>query len=171
MAEEVLGVANASDQPGLIIVGDVDESGYPLLLQSLAALDRDGDIRIDLGGIEFCDLAGLRAIVCAGRLGEEDGPGRPVCLYAVPPQLRKIMQILGWEDRPGLTFDATSLPRESQQPGPGPGRTDPRPEPASAALGADASGINPARLTGWKRWRTASRTCGSVLSRSRWRSL
>jgi ABC-type transporter Mla MlaB component len=129
-------ITKARDQPGLIIAGDVDESGYPLLLQSLAALDHHGGIHIDLGGVEFCDLAGLRAIVCAGRPGEDAGPGRPVCLHAVPARLRKIMQILGWDDRPGLAFDAASLSSECQQPGSSPGRADARSERASAALGA-----------------------------------
>ena len=137
MAEEPLRITKAHDQPGLIIAGDVDESGYPLLLQSLAALDHLGGIHIDLGGIEFCDLAGLRAIVCAGRPGEDTSPGRPVCLHAVSPQLRKIMQILGWDDGPGLTFDAAPLSTEYQQPGASPGRADRRPERASAALGAE----------------------------------
>jgi anti-anti-sigma regulatory factor len=125
VADEVLRITKAHDQPGLIIAGDADESGYPLLLQSLAALDQRGGVHIDLGGLEFCDLAGLRAIVCAGRLGEDLSPGPPVCLHAVPPRLRKIMQILGWDDRPGLVFDAASLSSEYQQPGPGPGRADP----------------------------------------------
>ena len=125
MAGEALRITKAHDQPGLIIAGDVDESGYPLLLESLAALDHHGDIHIDLGGVEFCDLAGLRAIVCAGRPGEDASPGRPVCLHAVPPRLRKIMQILGWDDRPGLAFDAAPLSGEYQQPGPG--RADARP--------------------------------------------
>jgi hypothetical protein len=118
VAEEVLRITAAHDQPGLIIAGDADESGYPLLLQSLATLDQYGGVHIDLGGIEFCDLAALRAIVCAGRLGEDSSPGRPVCLHAVPPRLRNIMQILGWDDRPGLAFDAASLSGENQQPGP-----------------------------------------------------
>jgi anti-anti-sigma regulatory factor len=122
--EQALGITQAHDQPGLIIVGDVDESGYPLLLQSLAALDHHGDIHIDLGGIEFCDLAGLRAIVCAGRPGEDASPGPQVCLHAVPPRLRKVMQILGWDDRPGLAFDAASLSSEYQRPEPSPGRAD-----------------------------------------------
>ena len=138
MAEEALRITKAHDQLGLIIAGDVDESGYPLLLQSLAALDHLGGIHIDLGGIEFCDLAGLRAIVCAGRPGEDTSPGRPVCLHAVPPQLRKIMQILGWNDRPGLTFEAAPLSSEYQQPGPSPGPAGTSPERASAALGAQS---------------------------------
>jgi anti-anti-sigma regulatory factor len=114
VAEEGLRVTKAHDPPGLIIAGDVDESSYPLLLQSLAALDHHGGIHIDLGGIEFCDLAGLRAITCAGRPDEGASPGWPVCLHGVAPRLRKIMQILGWDDRPGLTFDAAPLSGEYQ---------------------------------------------------------
>jgi anti-anti-sigma regulatory factor len=109
VADEVLRIAKADGQPRLIIVGEVDESGYPLLLQGLAALDRHGDVHIDLGGIEFCDLAGLRAIVCVGRLDEDASPGRCVCLHAVPPRLRKILNILGWDDMPGITFDEEPL--------------------------------------------------------------
>jgi len=108
MAEDVLRITKARDQPGLVIAGELDDAGYPLLLQSLAALDH-GEIHIDLSDIEFCDLAGLRAILCAGRPGEDASRGRQVCLHAVPPRLRRIMQILGWDDSPGLTFDARSL--------------------------------------------------------------
>lgn len=142
-AEEALRITKAHDQPGLIIAGEVDESGYVLLLQSLAALDHYGGIHIDLGGIEFCDLAGLRAIVCAGRPGEDPGPGRQVCLHAVPPQLLKIMQILGWDDRRGLTFNPASLSSEHQPQSPE--RPAPRPEQATVAAGADATSTNPAR--------------------------
>jgi ABC-type transporter Mla MlaB component len=137
VGEEALRITQAHDQAGLIIAGDVDESGYPLLLRSLAALDHHGDKHIDLGGIEFCDLAGLRAIVCAGRLGEEASQGQQVCLHAVPPQLRKIMQILGWDDRPGLVFDAGSLSSERRQPGADPGRADAEAVRAASAPAAD----------------------------------
>lgn len=125
MADEVLRIAKAHDQPGLIIVGEVDESGYPLLLQSLAALDRYDDVHVDLGGIEFCDLAGLRAIVCVGRLEEDAALDRRVCLHAVPPRLRKIMQILGWDDMPGVAFDERSLAPRPQTRGPAPGAEQP----------------------------------------------
>lgn len=144
VAEEALRITKTHDQPGLIIAGEVDESGYVLLLQSLAALDHHGDIHIDLGGIEFCDLAGLRAIVCAGRPGEDVSPGRQVCLHAIPPRLLKIMQILGWDDRRGLTFNAASLSSEYQQQRPE--RADPRRKQATVAVGADATSTNPAQL-------------------------
>lgn len=117
MADVVLRIAQACDQCGLIITGEVDESGYPLLLRSLTGLDRGGDVHIDLGGIEFCDLAGLRAIVCAGRLDEDASPGRPVYLHAVPPRLRKILNILGWDDTPGLVFEDKPLAAQPQTGG------------------------------------------------------
>jgi hypothetical protein len=110
VADEALRITKASGgQPGLIIAGEVDESGYPVLLQCLAALDRQVDVHVDLGGIEFCDLAGLRAIVCAGRPDQDAPPDRLVCLHATPPRLRKIMQILGWDDMPGVAFDERPL--------------------------------------------------------------
>jgi anti-anti-sigma regulatory factor len=109
VADEALRIAKADGEPGLIIAGEVDESGYPVLLQSLAALGRAGKVHVDLGGIEFCDLAGLRAIVYAGRLDGDAAPDRCVCLHAVPPRLRKILSILGWDEMPGITFDEASL--------------------------------------------------------------
>jgi ABC-type transporter Mla MlaB component len=109
VADEVLRIIKAHDQPGLIIAGEIDEAGYPLLLQSLAVLDPQGEAHVDLGGVEFCDLAGLRAIVCVGRPDEDASPGRHVCLHAVPPQLLKVLRILGWDETPGLVLEASSL--------------------------------------------------------------
>ena len=110
VADQVLRITRAHDQPGLIIAGEIDEAGYPLLLQSLAALDRRGEVHVDLGGVKFCDLAGLRAIVCVAGGCDDESPLRPVVLHAVPPRLRKILQILGWDEMPGVTFDEGSMP-------------------------------------------------------------
>ena len=115
MTEETLRITKVRDQPWLLIAGEVDESAYQQLLQSLGSLGDHGDIHIDLGGVEFCDLAGLRAIVCGGRPGEDPNPRPQVCLHAVPPGLRKIMQILGWDDRPGLAFDTRPLPADASE--------------------------------------------------------
>ncbi len=115
MGDEVLRVTKASGQPGLIIAGEIYESGYSLLLQSLAALDPDGDVHIDLGGVEFCDLAGLRAIVCVAA-PDDDGPARKVTLHAVPARLRKILQILGWDVMPGVAFDDRGLAAPRAKP-------------------------------------------------------
>ncbi|HTS99498.1 MAG TPA: STAS domain-containing protein [Streptosporangiaceae bacterium] len=115
MGDEVLRITRAGDQPGLIIAGEIDESGYPLLLQSLAALDPEGDVHFDLSGVEFCDLAGLRAIVCVAA-PDDDCPARKVTLHAVPARLRKILQILGWDVMPGVAFDDRGLPAPRATP-------------------------------------------------------
>jgi ABC-type transporter Mla MlaB component len=50
--------------PGLAIGGDVDEATYPALVAKLEELARARDeVHADLSAVEFCDLAGLRAIV------------------------------------------------------------------------------------------------------------
>jgi ABC-type transporter Mla MlaB component len=123
--DEVLRISRADDRPGLVIAGEIDESGYPVLLQSLAALETGGDVHVDLGGVEFCDLAGLRAIVSVGRPEEEAGPGRNVCLHAVPPRLRNILHILGWDETPGLSFDELPMAAQAPAANPSTGRADP----------------------------------------------
>jgi ABC-type transporter Mla MlaB component len=111
VADEVLRISKVEGRPGLVIAGEIDEAGYPVLLQCLAALDTGGEVHVDLAAVEFCDLAGLRAIVTVGRPEEQAGPGRDVCLHAVPSRLRNILHILGWDETPGLTFDELSLAR------------------------------------------------------------
>ncbi len=115
MAEDVLRMTPADGGPGLIIAGEVDESSYPRLVRELAALDARGDVHIDLAGVSFCDLAGLRAIVCAAE-PETDGSGRGhLTLHAVPDRLRRILEILGWNDMPGVGFADERLPAGHEQ--------------------------------------------------------
>lgn len=123
----MLRIARTNGPPGLIIAGEIDESSYPLLLESLAALDRRDDVHVDLGGVEFCDLAGLRAIVCAAEPGgaqcPDAEPAREVVLHAVPARLRKILRILGWDSMRGVAFDDGHLPPvppPTAEPRPGP---------------------------------------------------
>jgi ABC-type transporter Mla MlaB component len=111
-----LRITNVSGVAGLIIAGEIDESAYLTLAERLARLASHGDVHIDLGGVEFCDLAGLRAIVCAtgspsevtGLAGQKQ-PGRHVVLHAVPPRLLRILKILGWDEIPAVVFDEKPL--------------------------------------------------------------
>ena len=114
MADDVLRVTEANGVPGLIIAGEIDESGYPLLLRRLAGLNPQGDVYIDLSGVEFCDLAGLRAIVCVTEQGAGDEPRR-LTLHAVPERLRRILGIMGWDDMPGVRFAEERLSAGREQ--------------------------------------------------------
>lgn len=113
MADDVLRITPANGAPGLIIAGEIDESSYPRLMQVLTALNPHGDVHIDLSGVEFCDLAGLRAIVCVTERSDGD-PGR-LTLHAVPGRLRRILQILGWDEMPGVRFTDQGLPAGHEQ--------------------------------------------------------
>ena len=105
MPEDVLRIAKSEHVPGLIIAGEIDEATYPYLLQSLATVDRHGEVHVDLSDVEFCDLAGLRAIVTLAEPEADPDRARRVILHAMPPRLHRVLQILGWDTLPGLTFD------------------------------------------------------------------
>ena len=86
--------------PGLAIGGDVDEAAYPALVEMLGEVARGRDaVHVDLSAVEFCDLAGLRAIV---RLATA---GRTVVVHGLSAQHRTVLGILGWDDAPGLVID------------------------------------------------------------------
>jgi len=62
------------------------------------------EVQVDLGGVSYCDLAGLRAIV---RLADDGstGPARHVRLRNVPSYIRVVLAITGWDAVPGLDVE------------------------------------------------------------------
>ena len=91
----------------LELAGVIDDSTYPVLTRSLAraALSGAAAIRIDLTGVEFCDLAGLRAITSlASPAGYGPATVRQVTIAHLPAQLTGILRILGWDATPGLVL-------------------------------------------------------------------
>jgi anti-anti-sigma factor len=97
----VLRITPTAWPAGLAITGEIDEATYPALVTSLHEL-ADGylEVHLDLSGVSYCDLAGLRAIV---RLA--DGPARQVRLHNVPPHIRAVLAIIGWDALPGLAVE------------------------------------------------------------------
>jgi ABC-type transporter Mla MlaB component len=90
----------ASDLSCLAIGGDVDEVTYPALVEMLAEfVQGHREAHVDLSAVEYCDLAGLRAIV---RLATTR---RTVVLHGLPRQLQTVLGILGWDSTPGLVID------------------------------------------------------------------
>ncbi|HTS96453.1 MAG TPA: STAS domain-containing protein [Streptosporangiaceae bacterium] len=108
----VLRITSTTRPPGLAIAGEIDESTYPGLLTALQhSVGGQDEIHFSLGGVRYCDLAGLRAIICAtGARGCEDcyrgqrSVRRRVVLHEVPPQFITVLRIVGWDITPGLTL-------------------------------------------------------------------
>lgn len=104
----VLRVTRTGSPLLVVIAGEIDESNYSGLVGALDMLaDGHDEMHINLGGVEFCDLAGLRAII---RLAEAGGAGRDqsrprLVLHAVPRQVLRVLQIVGWDTVPGLVID------------------------------------------------------------------
>jgi len=94
-----------ANPPGLAIAGEIDEGTYPALVATLnERADGAGEIHFDLGGVQYCDLAGLRAILLLAGSGSDRGARRLV-LHDVPQQLRTVLRIVGWDATPGLVIE------------------------------------------------------------------
>lgn len=122
-------------QAALAIAGEIDDYTHAALVDALRGLT-DGlhEIHINLAGLEYCDIAGLRAIVLlAGDNGNHGHEGTRLVLHEVPAYLRTVLQILGWDTTPGLAIEepgqgsapaGSSAPREVVEPA---GHPDPAP--------------------------------------------
>ena len=99
--------------PVLRLAGDIDEWTYPGLIEVLAAAASTGSgrIRVDLAGVGYCDVAGLRAIMSlaggperARSRNGEVAAGQVVLAHLHPP-LRSVLRILGWDTVPGVIVE------------------------------------------------------------------
>ncbi len=111
----VLRITNTDDPPGVAIAGEIDESTYDGLIGVLGKFAHGpAEVHVSMAGVSYCDLAGLRAIVCVtgagGADGNANGGTRRLVLHEVPPQLASVLRIVGWDSTPGLALD--------QRPGP-----------------------------------------------------
>lgn len=88
--------------PVLAITGEIDDDTYLILVRKLEELG-GGDVHLNLAGVEYCDLAGLRAIVRLAA-ASPGGSGRRVVLHEVPPPLQTVLGIVGWDSTPGLVI-------------------------------------------------------------------
>ena len=102
--------------PVLHLAGDIDESSYRTLSEVLAAAAATGwdRIQVDLAGVGYCDVAGLRAIMSLagdpGESGRKNGEAavRQIVLVHLPPPLRIVLRILSWDTVPGVIVEDCS---------------------------------------------------------------
>ncbi|WP_405998273.1 STAS domain-containing protein [Streptomyces sp. NBC_00829] len=95
-----LRIARIRRPPGLRIEGVVDVRTHRHLRGALDVIAPvDGDLQLDLSGLEFLDLGGLRMLIGFARTRN---PGHHVELTGLAPHLRKVISLVGWDDTPGL---------------------------------------------------------------------
>jgi anti-anti-sigma factor len=99
-AERNLVVTRTSSPAGLRVTGEVDTSNSSSLADSIRTGFPDGeDPHLDLSGLSFVDISGIRELV---NLAREFGPDRRLLIHGLPAQLETVMQVTGWTDLPGL---------------------------------------------------------------------
>jgi anti-anti-sigma factor len=66
------------------------------------ALQGDGDVRVDVSQLLFCDVTGIRALVAvSGKLTA----GRRVVLHGLDPRLQRVFGVIGWGQLPSLLIE------------------------------------------------------------------
>ena len=108
-----LRITRAGGQPWLVIAGEIDEASYDGLLGALCDVnDGPGDIHVDLAGVRYFDLAGLRAFVLLSEASghRHDYRGRCVVLHEIPAHMTTALEILGWDCVPDLVVASTRSP-------------------------------------------------------------
>ncbi|MEW2083106.1 STAS domain-containing protein [Streptomyces sp. NPDC005283] len=90
--------------PGLSIQGVIDVRSHRHLRTALEVIaSTDGDLRLELSGLEFLDLGGLRMLIAFARTRDE---GHHVELTGLAPHLRNVIALVGWDETPGLRLGA-----------------------------------------------------------------
>jgi len=83
----------ASGDGSISISGQIDLTNSDAIATALTnARADDGTIIVDVAGLQFIDLYGLRTLA----LLSKDPLGRPVRLRNVPPSLRRLLGLLSW---------------------------------------------------------------------------
>jgi anti-sigma B factor antagonist len=88
----------ALDGSGVIVVrGDIDVAGGPVLDAALVKAADSRPVVIDLGGVYFIDSSGLRCLLGASRRARERGTS--VVLRTVGSEVLRLLQITGTADQ------------------------------------------------------------------------
>lgn len=73
--------------------GEVDIAVASTFETAISRITRDGGCLIDVSGLEYIDVAGMRQIAQAARVSAE-----PIRLVGVPPMLRRMWNLAGFEE-------------------------------------------------------------------------
>ena len=109
--DQFLRITPLADRAGLRIEGELDHATLPALRQALASMaSGDASFYIDLSGLAFIDSGCLRTLLCAAVALHEGGGDQVLTLRSVPPQMQRLLELLGWDRVPGLRLHASARP-------------------------------------------------------------
>jgi anti-anti-sigma factor len=77
----------------IVVHGDIDVAGGPILEAALLRREGEGVIVIDLGDVYFIDSSGLRSLLGASRRARARGSS--VVLKRVGPEVLRLLEITG----------------------------------------------------------------------------
>lgn len=77
----------------IVVHGDIDVAGGPILEAALLRREGEGVIVIDLGDVYFIDSSGLRSLLGASRRARARGAS--VVLRRVGPEVLRLLEITG----------------------------------------------------------------------------
>jgi anti-anti-sigma factor len=100
-----------SSPPTLHLAGDIDEWTFPQLRDILADTAAAGAprIHVDLADVEYCDVAGLRAIISlASAQGKDQAAVDEIVFTHLPGPLQRVLRILGWDAAPGVILEGSA---------------------------------------------------------------
>jgi anti-anti-sigma regulatory factor len=102
--DSLLRISKTFSPPGLRLEGTVDASNVDAVARALMAnVDGTGEFRLDLSGLLFCDLGGMRAIVEAAQKLRH---GRKLYLDGIPDHLERTIVLARWTLDPSSRIQA-----------------------------------------------------------------
>jgi anti-anti-sigma factor len=108
--DEILTVARTEHPPGLYLAGEVDAGNSSVLSEALSAIGLRSDLHVDMGGLEFCSLDGMRALVRASQTLPD---GCRLHVRNLPPHLERVLEMTGWAELPNLVVGGGAPAQEA----------------------------------------------------------
>jgi anti-anti-sigma factor len=115
--DKQLVIRQSSRPAGLRLIGEVNASNVEAVggvLNTTLQASAGGDLHVDVTGLEFSDVSGIRVLVAAAE--GVDGTRRLI-LYGLPPLMSKVMHVVGWTDLPALTISESEFPNGDEPSG------------------------------------------------------
>ena len=99
-ADKQLVVSRTTSPNGLRFAGEIDASNSHAVGTAIASTHAaEKDIHVDVRGLVFCDISGIRAFVT---VAEGLPKGRRMLLHGMPDMLQTVIKVVGWNRIPAL---------------------------------------------------------------------